>query len=243
MLRVHGQRGAPREPEPSRATVTRRGLTRRMSYTPGLPPSLIEALDADADGLVARGRPLKQGGRCTVSHIESRMFPCVVKRYNLRGPLHTAGHFFLPSRARRNWRFGRLLLAGGIATPRPLACLEQCIGPLRFRSFLLTEYIPARTFWDLLYQRSISRRQLSELIEQFLVIWRRLGELRLSHGDLNLSNFLVAEDGRMWLIDLDGIRRHRSELALRWARERDWRTFMREWRKTPYADLDLRRAA
>ena len=139
------RKGLTRLPEDLR--VFRRScFSKRMCYDRAAPNDLIANLWKDADRAVQSGDMLKDGDRCTVVQIKSALTSklgksFVLKRYNLRGPLHTAMHFSLPTRARNCWFFGRQLNSYGILSPQPLAYLEFGCGPFRTRSFLLTEYI------------------------------------------------------------------------------------------------------
>jgi len=120
------------------------------------------------------------------------------------------------SLVRRSWETGHALLRRGLETPRPLLCVEvpQRAGT---RGYLVTEWIentetaqaaaatrlrelapPARTAWQ------VSRgRQLASML-------RRFHACGFDHRDLKLANLLVSrqpENPRVWLLDLDGVRR------------------------------------
>jgi tRNA A-37 threonylcarbamoyl transferase component Bud32 len=120
------------------------------------------------------------------------------------------------SLVRRAWETGHALLRRGLDTPRPLLCVEV---PQRggTRGYLVTEWLEntetaqaaattrlreqaprARTAW--LASRG---RQLASLL-------RRFHACGFDHRDLKLANLLVSRqpnDPRVWLLDLDGVRR------------------------------------
>lgn len=220
----------------------RRNLMRLMRIDRSLPTRLAETLWSDPDGLLTSGTMLKDDRRCTVVRLDFGDRQFVLKRYNLRGPLHTAGHLFLQSRASRCWRFGRKLIQAGVRTPRPLACLEHGFGPLRTRSFLLTEFIPGRSLRDHVDRPGGPFPVSRKIAEEFARLWHRLGALRFTHGDMKSTNFLVSEDERLWAIDLDGMRQHR--FAATWTRGRtvDWNRFLRDWKHAPQASRAFRSA-
>jgi RIO-like serine/threonine protein kinase len=211
----------------------RRSFTRCLVHDSRVESDLAERLWSAPDGLIAEGAMIKHGDRTTVVRLSRPYSDVVLKRYNLRNGCHTACHALLRSRARRCWMYGRMLASNGIATPRPLAFLEQRRGPLKTRSFLLTEHVAGGLLRDVAFDEELSADDRHSLAEQFADIWRRLGELHLTHGDMKATNFVVDAIGRIWLIDLDGMRRHWSQTWFDAARQRDWRRFMKNWSRSP----------
>ena len=227
--------------------MRRKSFTRLLVYDPRLPGELADRLWTDADQLLQSGSMLKDGDRTTVVRIkipkkESANTSWLLKRYNLRGPVHTASHLLMRSRARGSWLNGRRLRLAGIATPRPMAYLENRIGPFRTRSFLLTEFVPGVPLNDVIVRRN-GRPDIPDMvIQQFATHWRRLGEFRLSIGDAKGSNFLVTPDHCLWLIDLDSMRAHWSNLTFRLFRARDWKRFLQDWCWAPEIQSAFRSA-
>lgn len=74
----------------------------------------------------------------TVVRVSVSDLDCIVKRYNLKNLRHALSRCWRPSRAWHSWRAGHLLRHLGIATPEPLAVLEERFGFLRRRAFLVT---------------------------------------------------------------------------------------------------------
>lgn len=225
--------------DPAAGAVLRCAWNKCLEHDPAVPEDLVETLWRDPDALLDESELIKDGGRCTVLAFERGGRTWILKRYNLRGPLHTAAHFVLPSRARRNWVYGRRLLAAKVLTPPPMACLEHRLGPLRTRSFLLSPFVPGVELRREL--RNGIPRDLDRLADEFERLWRKLGEMRLSHGDMKTTNFLVTSERRLMLIDLDGMRCHRSDAALARARRRDLARFLRDWAEVPAVAEAFRR--
>ena len=75
--------------------------------------------------------PLKRGRTATLARVEVNGRQLVIKRYNIKGPVHALSRSWRPSRAWHSWLEGHRLNFLGIATPRPLALVEQRAGPLR----------------------------------------------------------------------------------------------------------------
>jgi hypothetical protein len=214
--------------------IRRAGFRRLLLRDPALEADVADELWSDPDHLLARGRLLKPGDRCTVVQIDAGR-PLLLKRYNMRGPLHTATHTLIRTRARWCWNTGRRACEAGLPLPRPLACVENRIGPLRGRSYLLTEFVPGTTLSTLVERREREGGDLEDLAGQFSGIWQRLGDPRVTHGDLKAANFIVDADGRLWLIDLDSMRFRRTETSFRRKRAADRARFMKNWRSDPVA--------
>lgn len=223
----------PAEPN---EVIIRKTLRQRLCYDSRLDRNVAEDLWADVDGVMSAGTVLKAGNRCTAVRIEHGSQPLVLKRYNLRHPLHTISHSLSRTRACNNWKYGRKLFEAGFATPLPLAFLEQRIGPFKTWSYVLTEFVPGPSLYQVLFEQTPHPQIHDRLLQQFTSIWNRLGELRLSHGDTKTANFIVTGECRLCLIDLDGMRRHRLEITLLRARNRDWDRFMDDWQKAPHVE-------
>lgn len=212
--------------------IIRRTWRRVLMADRSLPAWVVEKLWRDSDALVRSGRMLKDGDRCTLVRLDTRE-GFVLKRYNLRGPLHTAGHWFLRSRAALNWNHSRHLAESGLATPRVSAMLEERFGPLRMRSLVLMEFVPGVPLLEAVKKGQLDSAKLEQVADQFATVWRTLGEQRIGHGDMKASNFIVGEDGRLWLIDLDGMHVRRSTALLARERRQDYERFMRNWEDRP----------
>jgi heptose I phosphotransferase len=136
------------------------------------------------------------------------------------------------SAALRSWVQGQALRERALPTARPLAVLHRHRRGLPGEGYLLTERIPEAVelsrFVAKLGEQTVATRQpvVRRLIEQVARLVRELHRRNLSHRDLKATNLLVqalrpgdtlsAADfgdpsfGRLWLIDLVGVRRHRK---------------------------------
>ncbi len=186
--------------------------------------SLREVL-ADPDLALENGRRLKSGGTCTVADVSSGGQRVVIKRYNLKHWRHALSRMWRPSRAWHAWREGHRLAFYDIATPRPLAMIEERWGVLRRRAFLVTEFCAGRSLLDLLDAQQVPDGQMAKAIVD---VFRALCDLRITHGDLKASNLLWA-DGRVVLIDLDATQQHTTEQGFQRAWRRDRARLLRNW--------------
>ena len=71
-------------------------------------------------------------------------------------------------------------------------------------------------------------RQLQSLVD----ILEKLSVVRVSHGDLKATNFVMSEQGAV-LIDLDAMKEHRSQQGFKQAFNRDLQRFLKNWSEYP----------
>jgi len=180
------------------------------------PVDFIERIDAMMD----KGRILKKGNTCYVSHTSWNGKNIVVKRYNHKGLIHSLCHTIKRSRARRGWLNSHRLLMLNIATPRPLAYIERHKGMLVWDSYLVTEYIQGQRLYDFLRDSNVTKEKRSTVIQQIREILDKLGKYRISHGDLKHSNILITENGPV-LTDLDGMTVHKWKRLYKVNRTKD----------------------
>jgi len=114
------------------------------------------------------------------------------------------------SGSRRAFCLGHRLVQRGIPTPRPVAWATVRYLGLRVRDFLVTEEIEGgRPLTDDLIsgaENSAVRQQTLALLGRLLASFHHNG---FSNRDMKHSNILVtgARDMRLWVVDLDGVRR------------------------------------
>lgn len=183
---------------------------------------------ADADGLLDHGHLYKTGGAASVGRVEVAGRQLVIKRYNVKNFTHWLKRFWRPSRAWHSWREGNRLAFLGIATPKPLAMLELRFFWLRFKAYLITEYLPGpdiiEQFAPHVASGDVPQAELLALDHLFA----RLIDERISHGDLKGHNVFWHQD-RWALIDLDAMCQHTSASSFSSAFARDRARFMRNW--------------
>lgn len=183
---------------------------------------------AQADALLDQGHLYKTGGAASVGRVEAAGRTLVVKRYNIKGLAHWLKRFWRPSRAWHSWREGNRLEFLGIATPRPLAVLEQRFLWLRRRAYLVTEYLSGpdiiERFAPFVDSGEAPESELLALDRLFAQLIRE----RISHGDFKGHN-LFWQDDRWALIDLDSMCQHSSLSSFAPAFARDRARFMRNW--------------
>ncbi|MBI2307253.1 MAG: hypothetical protein HYU78_08110 [Rhodocyclales bacterium] len=179
----------------------------------------------DPDRAVDAGVRLKAGNTCTVARAGAAGGDVVIKRYNLKSVGHALSRLWRPSRAWHSWREAHRLGLFGIPTPAPLALIEERLGPLRRRAWLVTEFCPGA---NLAQHLSADCEPGGAEAAAIASLFSTLHRLRISHGDLKATNLLWHQGG-VWLIDLDACTQHRSDTAYRKAWRRDRARLLRNW--------------
>ncbi len=180
------------------------------------PIDFIERIDA----LMDKGQILKNGDTTHVSQLRWHDKNIVVKRYNHRGLTHSLRHTIKGSRARRAWLNAHRLRILGIATPKPLAYIEQRKGPLVWKSYLVTEFVRGQRLSILLRDNSIAENDCSKVTQQIKGVLDNLEKHRIIHGDLKCSNILISNSNPM-LTDLDAVKVYKWNWMYKIIRKKD----------------------
>lgn len=189
--------------------------------------SSLHPVLADPDAFIAKGELFKTGGAATVARIDLAGRPLLIKRYNIKSPLHWLKRFWRPSRAWHSWVEGNRLDFLGVATPRLLAVIERRWIWMRGPAWLITEFLHGK---DIIarFQPYLNccppEDELSALDHLFAMLIRE----RISHGDLKGHN-LFWEQGRWAFIDLDAVQQHGSDASFARAYAKDRARFLRNW--------------
>jgi len=113
----------------------------------------------------------------------------------------------------------------GIATPKPLAYIEQRKKKLIWKSYLVTEYMEGQKLYDFLRDGKTGQEQSSMAIQQVKKLLDKLGKYRITHGDLKHTNILITENGPV-LTDLDAMKVHRWNWIHRLRQAKDLERFI-----------------
>lgn len=190
----------------------------------------------DPDQFIQRTntKMLKQGNSTTVVKLRIGDHILVVKRYNIKGTLHWLKRCLRASRAARSWRFAQCLQLFGVATAKPVAYIENRFFGLRGTSYFIMEWVEGQHIGDYFLAHSKDKEKLTLVAERVMNMLLQLKKLRLTHGDLKMTNILIHQD-RPVLIDLDGMKEHRSVFILQHFFRKEVRRFMRNWDNMPTA--------
>jgi len=136
-----------------------------------------------------------------------------VKWHRFRGIADALGGMFRGSRAEREWRMALCLEAAGLLTPEPvlLGVRKRFGAPVE--TILATREVPGLSLKEVAPilagaaagETDVTRRALARRLGEFV---RRMHDHGISHPDMHLGNFILAEpDGRVCLLDLHAARR------------------------------------
>jgi serine/threonine protein kinase len=180
------------------------------------PRHLVEQIDE----LIANGQVIKNSNTSYVARISWNGKDVAVKRHNCKGFFHSLRHTIKGSRALRGWLNNHRLRKLNIPVPKPLAYISTYKRLLIEKTYILTEYIQGKTFHRLIKRERIPHEELAKITNQILNIIERLGEYRISHGDLKDSNILITNEGPV-ITDLDSMKTHIFDLTAKWQIAKD----------------------
>ena len=208
-------------------TVVRRSAKRVADCDASLPRELADALFDRPEALVEAGELLRVNGARRTVLLQWGEARFVLKHYVEPTRRHALKQLVQRSRARSSWLMSHRLADAEIATPRPVACIENRWGGLQRDSFLMYPYVEGRTLGECLKSDDLPVASLRALWHQLVKLWDRLKELRVSLADTNVGNFIVTPDCRLWVIDLDKSRFHRLHYVAHLKQRRGWQQVLR----------------
>ncbi|MEO1897882.1 MAG: lipopolysaccharide kinase InaA family protein [Cycloclasticus sp.] len=183
---------------------------------------------SNPDALIEQGFLLKDGNTATVARVEIAGETYVLKRYNIKKPVHALIRGLRWSRAAVSWRNGLLLEMLGIPTATSYVLIEERWGAMRRRSYLLSEYIDAPQAWDIFEGERFDEQEKKEWAKKIYNLFKLLKRCQISHGDLKAQNILCPPEGAMF-IDLDGMRANQEFKAFDRQFVKDIKRFHKSW--------------
>lgn len=174
---------------------------------------------------------LKAGRSSTVAKIMLNGKPLVVKRYNIKNIWHRIRRLFRTTRALHSWRLAHYLQFFGISTAKPIAFIENNFFGMRGKSYFVMEYIDG-THLGNYFSKSIEDTSYVLLATRVVRIFENLTRLSLTHGDLKMTNIMVVNEKPI-LLDLDGMKKHASQLGLKLAYNKEIKRFLANWDNSP----------
>jgi len=188
----------------------------------------MQAVLENPDKFIADGHSIKQGRTSTVALVHLQDRSLIIKRYNIKGVAHGLQRAFRKSRAWVSWSNAFRMEFLDIPSLKPIALLEDRIGPLRSKAYLITEYIEGPDALQCLREMEKPNGELEALAN----ILYKLSESQISHGDLKATNFVMSNNGPV-VIDLDAMREHKSHVTFAKAFKDDLERFMENWQDSP----------
>lgn len=227
----------------STAFACKRNKRRYMVFRKASTSAELTALLEDPDALIADGaKVLKRGRSSTVGVITLGNKRVVIKRYNMKNIWHRLRRAVRRTRAATSWHNSNMLGFYGIDTTPPLAFLEWRFGPIRGRSYFISEYVEgtrAHEFFDSGKLDEDEMRAAAQALKESL---NGMARFRIAHGDLKATN-IIFSSGKPVFTDLDAMRQYRTEFWYRRARRKDAERLLLNWREKPeiqalFRDMD-----
>ncbi len=175
---------------------------------------------------------LKAGNSSTVIKTKIDGKELVVKRYNVKGSWHWLRRSLRVTRAAECWRLANLLRLVGIPTAKPVAFIEKKILGLRNKSYFVMEYVPGEHLGDYFAKYKEDDAHFEKIALRVVTLLKNLAKLRISHGDLKVTNILIQDDKPI-LIDLDGMTEHKTKAGAERAFKKDIKRFLKNWDRRP----------
>jgi tRNA A-37 threonylcarbamoyl transferase component Bud32 len=155
----------------------------------------------------------------------------VIKRYNIKSFWHGVARALRQTRAAASWANAHRLTLLGIATPKPIALIEQRYFGLRGKAYFISEYLEAPDA-EMFFEQQQEQATRAHAIHNVVILFYRLYLLKISHGDMKATNMKLL-DGLPWLIDLDSMRQHDWDRFALKAHVQDLKRFMKNWQDEP----------
>lgn len=124
------------------------------------------------------------------------------------------------TRAWRSYQAANRLESAGISTPTPQFLVEWNQGLV-----LACDRIEGQQLFELLRDKKWIESNATRLIKELSDLLGKLEEAKITHGDLHPRNILVDRSGKAWLVDLDGMRFHKSRATFARIRQREENRF------------------
>jgi tRNA A-37 threonylcarbamoyl transferase component Bud32 len=173
-----------------------------------LSDELLNKLE-NIDRWIEGGVQLKDGNTATVVKVEYNGKPYVIKRYNIKNWRHAISRSLRPTRGWSSWCSGNYLRFNQINTPLPVALVEERLGFIRRRAWLVTEYCSGIDLLTAVRSADAMEIDSSPLPGLTAKLIDQLIGANLSHGDMKATNFIVTNNS-IQLIDLDAMQIHSS---------------------------------
>lgn len=174
---------------------------------------------------------IKNGNTCTIGRAVLANRAVIVKRYNIKSFWHGLNRAFRVSRAAKSWANAYRLIISNIATPKPLALVEERFGCFRRRAYYVSEYIDAPDVMQF-FEQSTNPQNKETVAHNLAALFYKLYLLKFSHGDCKATNIKIVNLAPV-LIDLDGMQDHFGKMIGNWWFERkhikDLQRLMKNW--------------
>lgn len=176
---------------------------------------------------------LKNGRSSTVVEwsIDGKQY--VIKRYNMKHFFHWLRRCLRPTRGQKSWAYAHVLQLAGIATARPIACIEKRFLGVYGWSYFIMEYITGENLATYFTNPAHNTSEINTLVKNIVHLLKQLKEIQITHGDLKATNFIIDHNNNPVLIDLDGITQHKTRQETNYFSSKEIQRFQKNWENLP----------
>jgi RIO-like serine/threonine protein kinase len=175
---------------------------------------------------------LKSGRSSTVIKTPIGDDTFAIKRHNIKNTFHWMRRTLRKTRADQSWKLSNTLRLFGIATPKPIAFVEKHFLGLKNKSYFVMEYIKGPNLAEYFANYQPEDAHYEKIAVRVLALLKNISKLKMSHGDLKASNILISNDQPV-LLDLDGMKEHKTQRQANQAYKKDIKRFMKNWKNQP----------
>lgn len=175
---------------------------------------------------------IKAGRGSTVIKINMAHETLVIKRHNIKNPLHWMRRTLRKTRARESWKLANTLRLFGVTTPKPIAFIEKTFLGFKSKSYFVMAHVEGQHLSDYFKNYRPDDAHFEKIAVRVLALFKNIAKLKMSHGDLKATNILIERDQPV-LLDLDGMKEHKTQRKANQAYKRDMKRFMKNWNNQP----------
>lgn len=171
---------------------------------------------------------IKNGSSRTTLKLH-KPFQLFIKECRIKSIWHVIRQLFASSNAYKSWRNAHLLLHLGILTPKPVAFIQKRIGPFKGTSYFTSELMDIRFILVALQDENLR----DGMVQAMCSLLHTMKALRLTHGDLKVSNIMLNKQQEIILVDVEYVKEHRFDFLFKRAFKRDVERFLRNLNDWP----------
>ncbi len=198
----------------------------RRDYDSAALQRFIESPDQYINNYV--DRYLKRGRSSTVAVtvFDEKLY--VVKYYNVNNLWGAITHAGNSKHMRYCWINAHRLIINNIESAKPIALIENTIGPFRLSSFFVTEYTSGPNIAEYIQSDEVSQQQKHDLVRVIIKLFSALNNLQISHGNMKAANIII-HNNNPYLVGLNLMRRHKLSFFFKPQFKKDIQRFLENW--------------
>ncbi|MFQ6674845.1 MAG: lipopolysaccharide kinase InaA family protein [Fidelibacterota bacterium] len=164
----------------------------------------------DRETLASRADEIYDTRPNLVARLQAADFPVVIKWFGWRHPIHQGLSPTFASRAYMSWAVAHALQDLGARTPEPLYVFTRRRRGVIHENFFITRAVHPHTRLRTLLVSGAHEEFMANAVTDLAKSVVRIHRGGIFHRDLTAGNFLVAETGLTFIVDLNRARRYKK---------------------------------